>query len=437
MLDADEMQARTLAQALHTEAWRDERIANHYRATIFTALGLLQLWHRSGFDHDHLTIMPALLIAWGVFVGLGNFTWLRKSFPSWYPSVQTALDVTIGTAATFAVYAHTVEYDEPGLQAVMARGALGLFLLLALNMIRFSWRHSLWSGVCVLVALAFLRLHSGTMAERGMMELLLVISMVGLLVYTTRRHRGVTERLMLDLRRAQEQHTTSTSALVAGITHEMNSPLGSLASNAQLADRAVTALEGEIGDPTPRARRALTALTNTSVSSQGAVERILTVIKALRSFVRLDEAEVKRVDIREGLDSCIELLSSTTAGRIEITRRYDDIPDIECRPGQLNQTFMHVLNNAVQAIAEAGSITANVSTKGDFVLVAVADTGCGIAPEKLEGIYDPKLRRSGDRARMGFGLAISHDTIEGHGGSIEIESTVGEGTTVSLLLPIT
>jgi len=168
----------------------------------------------------------------------------------------------------------------------------------------------------------------------------------------------------------------------------------------------------------------------------GASERIVTIVRSLKNFARLDEAEFKRVDLREGLESTLALVHHELKNRAEVIEEYGDIPSIACYPNQLNQVFMNLLVNAAQAIDGQGTITVRTYAEGEQVCVQIADTGKGIAPEHLERIFDPGFTTKGVGVGTGLGLSISYNIVQQHGGQILVESALGEGTTFTLKLPM-
>ena len=165
-------------------------------------------------------------------------------------------------------------------------------------------------------------------------------------------------------------------------------------------------------------------------------ERVSTVVGSLRNFARLDEAEFQTVDIHEGIDSVLTLLESPMGERIIVDRNYGEIQPIYCSPGQLNQVFMHLLKNAIEAIEGSGNITISTGETDDEVCVRISDTGRGIPADQLARIFDFDCHATGQRMKLGFGLATDYRIVQDHGGEIQIESEVGTGTEVTVSLPV-
>jgi PAS domain S-box-containing protein len=240
----------------------------------------------------------------------------------------------------------------------------------------------------------------------------------------------------------QSEKMASLGNLVAGVAHEINTPVGSINSNSDVMIRALEKLRQFFeGAPTevrddPELARTLTVLENIGQVNQTACERIVRIVRSLRNFARLDEAERKQVDIHEGLESTLTLVHHALKNRVGLVKDYGELPEIECSPNQLNQVFMNVLVNASQAIADKGTITIKTRSAGDTVAIAITDTGTGIPPRDLDKIFDPGFTTKGVGLGSGLGLAISYKIVKEHGGRIDVESEVGRGTTFILTLPV-
>lgn len=167
-------------------------------------------------------------------------------------------------------------------------------------------------------------------------------------------------------------------------------------------------------------------------------ERIRDVVQNLRLFSRLEEAELKRVDLNEGIESTVRLLSGYyKSGRIGLIRGYGDIPLVNCYAAQLNQVWMNLLVNAAQAIGTSpGEVRIETQCEGRTVLVSISDNGPGIPSEQLGKIFDPFFTTKPVGEGTGLGLSISHGIIERHGGKIDVQSAAGIGTTFIISLPV-
>jgi signal transduction histidine kinase len=247
----------------------------------------------------------------------------------------------------------------------------------------------------------------------------------------------------------------SLGQLAAGVAHELNNPAGFVYSNIDLLKEYIDRLKSCLSDydqlDLPAATVARISAIKKAIDYDNMVadldsilsdcysgaERIRDVVQNLRLFSRLDEAEVKRVGINEGIESTVRLLSGYyKSGRINLIRDFGEIPQVNCYAAQLNQVWMNVLVNAAQAIGTgAGEVRITTRCEGPTVMVSVSDNGPGISPEQLKKIFDPFFTTKPVGEGTGLGLSISHGIIKRHGGKIEVESAT-EGTTFTISLPI-
>jgi signal transduction histidine kinase len=157
----------------------------------------------------------------------------------------------------------------------------------------------------------------------------------------------------------------------------------------------------------------------------------------LRLFSRLDEADIKKIDLHDGIESTIRLLSRYfSSGSVTVHRDYSALPLVSCYAGQLNQVWMNLLANAAQAVAGHGEIRISTRVERDSVIVAISDTGNGIPECQLPKIFDPFFTTKPVGEGTGLGLSISYGIIERHGGTITVKSKLGAGTTFTVVIPI-
>lgn len=159
------------------------------------------------------------------------------------------------------------------------------------------------------------------------------------------------------------------------------------------------------------------------------------IITSLLNFTRMNQGEFHYVDIHEGLDSVLTLLRNDTRHRIEVVKKYDEhVSEICCIFGQLNQVFLHLLENAIAAIEGEGKITISTQKVNDEVVIKITDSGKGMNQETVDNIFEPFFTTNEENG-TGLGLSISKSIIEKHQGKISVESTKGEGTCFTILLP--
>ncbi|RUS99319.1 hypothetical protein DSM106972_077610 [Dulcicalothrix desertica PCC 7102] len=260
----------------------------------------------------------------------------------------------------------------------------------------------------------------------------------------------------------QNEKMSSLRQLVAGVAHEINNPVSFIYGNishiheyTQDLLKLVLLYKQHYPKPSSCINKVLQAIDLDFIQEdlpkilssmiKGA-DRIRQIVLSLRNFSRLDEASLKAVDIHEGIDSTLLILqsrlsSSSNAPNIEIVKQYGAIGKIECYAGQLNQVFMNILNNAIDAIYNLGShrpgkivINTNINEQSQ-VVINIIDNGCGMNEETRRRIYDPFFTTKPVGSGNGLGMAVSYKIIEKHGGKLECSSTVGEGTKFTILLP--
>jgi signal transduction histidine kinase/nitroreductase len=254
-------------------------------------------------------------------------------------------------------------------------------------------------------------------------------------------------RLLAELRSTQarlvqQAKMASLGQLVAGVAHEVNTPLGAVVSNNDLFQRCFVRVRRRLDElgvgEDDKLERDLGAITDLMGVTSMAHARITNIVRELRVFARLDEADRKAIDLHEGLESTLVLINHLIKGRIDVIRDYAELPPIECHPNQLNQVFMNLLVNACQALGEGGAIT--LVTRHDpasqRIRVAISDTGPGIPSETLSRVFDPGFTTKGAGVGTGLGLSICYQIVEAHGGEITVDSTAGQGTTFEISLPI-
>lgn len=242
----------------------------------------------------------------------------------------------------------------------------------------------------------------------------------------------------------QSEKMASLGNLVAGIAHEINTPVGAINSMhdtlMRAMDRLRTVLDTEFGDSLQQDRNVKTALQvirdANRVIATGA-ERVTEIVRSLRSFARLDDAERKEADLHEGIENTLTLIHHDLKNRIELVKDYGQLPLLLCFPSRLNQVFLNLLVNAAQAIEGKGTITIITQTVGEHIEISISDTGKGIPSENLARIFDPGFTTKGVGVGTGLGLSICYQIIEDHGGEIQVQSKEGEGTTFKIILPIT
>ena len=267
---------------------------------------------------------------------------------------------------------------------------------------------------------------------------------------------GKAELERLQAQVVHHEKMASLGQLAAGIAHEINNPVGFIYGNLAVLKQYIEELRelldyydqaninGEITAGATVIKRKIgyekliESLTSLIDDCYGGAERIGGIVKNLRTFSRLDDAEFSKTDLHEGIDSTLRLLSSYyTAGNLTLVRDYGNLPLIDAFAGQLNQVWMNLLVNAAQAVGDnAGRVAVRTYAENDSVVIEISDSGAGIAPEHLHRIFEPFFTTKTVGEGTGLGLSISFGIIAQHRGQIEVESNANNGTIFTVRLPI-
>lgn len=289
---------------------------------------------------------------------------------------------------------------------------------------------------------------------------------------TAELERSLQQLQQIQLQLVQSEKMSALGNLVAGVAHEINNPVGFLAGNLQPAQDYMRDLfelldlyQRNYPHPTLDIQNQIEAidleylredLPKLLDSMKLGIERIRTISTSLRTFSRADRDYKVPFDIHEGLDSTILILkhrlkANDARPEIEIIREYGVLPPIMCFPGQLNQVFMNILANAIDALEESylrhgfefkqdNSYHITIQTRiaeDEHIEIHIADNGVGMTDATKEQIFDYLFTTKAAGKGTGLGLAISHQIItEKHGGKIQVQSALNQGTEIAIALPI-
>jgi signal transduction histidine kinase len=255
-----------------------------------------------------------------------------------------------------------------------------------------------------------------------------------------RKNRELADALE-KLTRAQSQlvraeKMASIGQLVAGIAHEINNPVNAIVNTVNPLQEAVDDVANEA--LSPKVKEISSEIKDMVRVIQSGAQRTKQIVQALHNYSRTDDERIVDFDLNKGLDESLELLRHLLKGGITVERKYGNVGRIRGHAGQINQVFMNLLTNAAQALAGRDGAKIELATErsGDGVVIRVADNGPGIPPEILPRIFDPFFTTKDVGQGTGLGLSIVHGIVERHGGSIEVDSEVGQGTVFTVTLPV-
>jgi PAS domain S-box-containing protein len=257
----------------------------------------------------------------------------------------------------------------------------------------------------------------------------------------------------------QSEKLASLGQLVAGVAHEINNPLSFVGNNVAVLQREVRALRdllalyqeaeallaeyrpelaGRIRDLAEQVdlNYMLGNLDGLMARSRDGLKRIHQIVKDLRDFARLDESDLHEVDLNAGIASTINIIQGQAKKQqVALEMDLSPLPGVTCYPAKINQVVLNLLSNALDACSAGGKVTVGTRANGDGVEILVTDTGSGIDPAIREKIFDPFFTTKPQGKGTGLGLSISYGIVQMHGGTIDFESTPGEGTRFWVRLP--
>jgi hypothetical protein len=251
----------------------------------------------------------------------------------------------------------------------------------------------------------------------------------------------------------------SLGQLTAGIAHEINNPINFVSANlrplkmdiADLLDlinkyeeMTLDGYEQKIKEINAFKKQIDLDYVKHEISTllsgiEDGAKRTTEIVSGLKNFSRLDESDLKLANINEGIESTLILLKSAIPKEVEVITQLGEIPVIECLPGKLNQVFMNLLSNAIYAMQKNTLIDKHkliISTyfTGEKVCVSISDTGVGMSPEVKAKIFEPFFTTKDVGEGTGLGMSIVFKIVESHKAKMEIDTEVGNGTTVTLVL---
>ncbi|WP_374247262.1 ATP-binding protein [Zoogloea sp.] len=269
---------------------------------------------------------------------------------------------------------------------------------------------------------------------------------------------GARQLELAQMQLLQSEKMASIGQLSAGIAHEINNPIGFVASNlstlAQYLQDLLTVAGLCADDPGSRDASAILAevraqlrrmdfdflrqdVADLVAETREGVERVRRIVADLKGFSHSGDSEWQWADLHAGLDSTLNIARNEFKYHCTLVKDYGELPHVRCIPSQLNQVFMNLVVNAAQAIEGEGQIAVRTACTGDNgVEISVTDTGAGIDADKLPRIFEPFYTTKPVGKGTGLGLSLSWGIVERHGGTIRVFSEPGKGTTFTVNLPI-
>ncbi|WP_422602316.1 ATP-binding protein [Anabaena lutea] len=256
----------------------------------------------------------------------------------------------------------------------------------------------------------------------------------------------------------QTEKMSSLGEMVAGIAHEINNPINFIYGNIQCAENYLDDLVDLLNlyqEQYPHENLIIDEkiadidlefltedVSKMFFSMKIGAQRIREIVLSLRNFSRLDESEMKDVNIHEGIDNTLLILNHRLNKQIQVIKNYGDLPLIDCYPAQLNQVFMNIISNGIDALLEYENkdnkqiFIDTLKLDNNYIKVVIRDNGPGILPEIINKLFDPFFTTKPVGKGTGLGLSICYQIIEKHQGKIEVVSAVAQGTEFVITLPI-
>jgi two-component system, NtrC family, sensor kinase len=249
----------------------------------------------------------------------------------------------------------------------------------------------------------------------------------------------------------QHEKMASLGRLAAGMAHEINNPIAYVGNNLAVLRRDMLAAlavldayrQGRAAEAVKLEEAMDFAFFRDNVGrmcdkSLEGLQRVRDIVKNLRDFARLDEAEFADADLNAALASAVEILRHEVSKKeIRLETHFEPLPPVPCHPGKINQVFLNLLSNAIQASAAGGVVEARTHLDAaKEVVIDIVDHGTGIRPEFLPRLFEPFFTTKPVGQGTGLGLSVSFGIVRDHGGTIEVDTAVGRGSTFRIRLPL-
>lgn len=245
----------------------------------------------------------------------------------------------------------------------------------------------------------------------------------------------------------QAEKMASVGRLAAGVAHEINNPIGFVRSNLSTAQAYLekfASLDEAISSGQPLAQRwkelnmgfVLEDFDDLLKESISGIDRVARIVADLKGFSNVDRGEEEMADLNESLRQACQAIAGHLPQGVEVVQELGDIPRVLCLPGYLNQAFLNLLENALQAVSAGGEIKVKTVREGDEIVIAISDNGRGMSEDVLQQAFEPFFTTRDVGQGTGLGLTVVRDIVRVHGGEVFIESQHDAGTTVTIRLPV-
>jgi signal transduction histidine kinase len=228
----------------------------------------------------------------------------------------------------------------------------------------------------------------------------------------------------------QSEKMASLGQMVAGVAHEINTPLGYASSNVEIIRESLQGMGQEVDAESLEEFDVLLA------DVEYGLNQISELVMSLKDFSRVDRSQSQLFDLNAGIDTALKICNNQLKDGVSVERNFAELPEISCAPSQLNQVFLNLINNAAQAMDGQGLIQIATRQVDGDVEVAIRDNGSGMDEDTRAHIFEPFFTTKAVGKGTGLGLSIVFRIIEDHGGTIQVESELGKGTEFVVRLPI-
>ncbi len=254
--------------------------------------------------------------------------------------------------------------------------------------------------------------------------------------YAAALERSNREIVATQARLLQAEKNAAMADLIAGVVHELNTPLAVVQCNVDLTSRAASKIAGDSRTQDRAIERCYEAIRESCGAARSAADRISSIVKTLKSFAYLDQAEVQFIDVNRAITDTLELLKYRLQERIVVKTQLLTLPELRCQARNINQMIAIIIRRAIEAIEDAGTVSLSTRCEFGVISIVIRDSGAVLSAEQQAHLFDPCLTVRENRVGLGLELPIAHQVALAHGGSIEVESIDEVGTTITIALPL-